>query len=235
MKKIIILISLLTSVSLISVHHTFAATTTSSTWTKTISIPLDASKVNEASAELKNIDVNFCEQWSNKQMNYTVEPWKKLNICLQITNNSNSWATVNLGFIDGTFTNDQRKNRACELSKIDKFGKYMTGYDTLISLAPHAAIRKESSFTSPANQTGMVYGCVVYSIINNDPTTQWFGIQIRKAKFINISLTYRNIFTHMAADVVYRSSRIDIACYSIIVLGVCFGIGLMFKKRGKKK
>ncbi|HMS91781.1 MAG TPA: hypothetical protein PKC87_06155, partial [Candidatus Absconditabacterales bacterium] len=99
--------------------------------------------------------------------------------------------TVKVSFIDGTFTNDQRQNKAClSDADVENFGKYVTGYDQIVTLKAGETIKKEAKLLYPTNMDGLYHGCVVYSVVepvqDTATTATSFSILMRRAKFIDV-------------------------------------------------
>jgi hypothetical protein len=84
--------------------------------------------------DLKNISFDYCDTTGNI-LQYTLDPSTETGICYILSNNSDQEVAMKINFIDGTFTNDQRQNRACldENAKQD-FGQYVSAYNELITL-----------------------------------------------------------------------------------------------------
>lgn len=141
-------------------------------------------------ADLTNISLDYCTT-SENTLQYQVTPGVETGICYNLSNSSKTPVTVKLSFIDGTFTNDQRQNKAC-LSDADRenFWQYVTGYDQLITLKAGETIKKEAKLLYPMGMDGYYHWCVVYSIVEVDQGSQWattnFSILMRRAKFIDI-------------------------------------------------
>lgn len=140
--------------------------------------------------DLAYVSLDYCDAPENL-LQLQVDPNQETGICYTLANGSPNTVTVKLSFVDGTFTNDQRQNKAC-LSDTDteNFGKYVTDYDELITLKPGEAIRKEAKIMYPKGMDGVYYGCVVYSIVEKSEINKWagtsFSILMRKAKFVDI-------------------------------------------------
>lgn len=139
--------------------------------------------------DLSTASLSFCD--SSDTLNIALEPGVQTGICYQLTNGGKNEITVKLGFVDGTFTNDERKNRACQLdNQIQMFGKYVTGYSSIVTLQAGQTISGEALLKYPERMNGLFHGCLVYSIITpekaNAVWTTSFSIQMRRAKFIDV-------------------------------------------------
>lgn len=100
-----------------------ATTVNASTGTAT---QIQGEVFNQANAEIQNIEINFCESLS-KTKEYTITAGKPTDICLEAENISDKDILISLDFVDGTFTNDQRKNRAClDNNQKENFGQYIS-------------------------------------------------------------------------------------------------------------
>jgi len=62
--------------------------------------------------DLGNLSLNYCDT-SENTLQYQIDPGVETGICYTISNGAKTPVTVKVSFIDGTFTNDQRQNKAC--------------------------------------------------------------------------------------------------------------------------
>lgn len=141
-------------------------------------------------ADLANISLDYCTT-SENALQYQVTPGVETGICYNLSNSSKTPVTVKLSFIDGTFTNDQRQNKAClSDADIENFWQYVTGYDQLITLKAGETIQKEAKLLYPIGMDGYYHWCVVYSVVQVAKSSQWattsFSILMRRAKFIDV-------------------------------------------------
>lgn len=146
---------------------------------------------NTRADELKNISLDYCDTTGNV-LQYTVEPEVQTGICYSLTNNSDQVVTMKVNFIDGTYTNDQRQNKACldETAKTN-FGQYVSKYSETVTLTWGETKMQSAKLLYPTWLDGQYYGCVTYSVIS--AVTSWstwtntnFTILMRKAKFIDV-------------------------------------------------
>jgi len=140
---------------------------------------------------LRSISLDFCDATGNV-LQYTLEPWVKTGICYTVSNASTENVTMKINFVDGTFTNDQRQNRACldEVAK-ENFGQYVAKYTDTITLTGGETKQKKAQLLYPQGMDGQYYGCITYSVIDTQNALQsWensnFSILMRKAKFIDV-------------------------------------------------
>lgn len=61
---------------------------------------------------LADISLNFCDTPENT-LQYQIDPGAETGICYTLSNGGKNTVTVKLSFVDGTFTNDERQNKAC--------------------------------------------------------------------------------------------------------------------------
>jgi len=141
--------------------------------------------------DLANVSLSYCNT-QESTLQYQIEPSIETGICYMLSNASKKPVMIKLSFIDGTFTNDQRKNKAC-LSDVDRenFWQYVTGYDQLITLKPGETIKKEANLLYPKGMDGLYHWCVVYSVVEKKKSTASdasasFSILMRRAKFIDV-------------------------------------------------
>lgn len=155
-----------------------------------------------AADSLSAVNIDFCNNESGSvqqsgviissgNMLYKVAIQEKGDICYKISNTAATDVFLKVGFVDGTFTNDQWKNRAC-LSDADTqdFGQYVTGYQSLIALSGLQVIENKANFTYPVWSDWIYHGCLVYSVlepqINLSGQAPNFTVLMRKAKFIDV-------------------------------------------------
>jgi len=62
--------------------------------------------------DLANVSLDYCTTTENT-LQYQIDPEVETGICYNLSNASTTPVTIKLSFIDGTFTNDQRQNKAC--------------------------------------------------------------------------------------------------------------------------
>lgn len=200
---------------------------------KMVNASIDANKFTEKSRNIQDIDVSFCDKYWGKAVSYDVSLWKKYDICLNLFNGSDQDVIVNLWFVDGMLTNDQRKNRACgNNDDIDWFGKYVTWYEINIPLKKdetktemaHLELPRDFSMTGSSLEW-----CLVYSLSSdtvNSSGSVWFDIVVRKAKFITL-----NIKKVSVSDLGYLSLFLVI----LIILFLLLYFSKSYKKTSKWK
>ena len=157
---------------------------------KYINAQLDANKLSEANANLSQIDVDFCDKPGEKTIQYTVNAGNSQDICLEATNRSAKDIEVTIWFVDGTVTNDQRKNKACMQQGEDKkFWQYVTWFETSFTVPANNFAFKHATFQSPKWATWIINWCLVYYTKSMEI---WgglnFSVLMRKAKFIDIKV-----------------------------------------------
>jgi len=141
--------------------------------------------------DLANVSLNYCDTPENI-LQYQIDPGVETGICYTLSNGAKTSVTVKLSFVDGTFTNDQRQNKAClSDTNIENFWKYVTEYDQLVTLKPGETIKKTAKLLYPTGMDGLYHGCVVYSIVeapkdSTATTASSFTILMRRAKFIDV-------------------------------------------------
>ena len=120
-------------------------------------VQLDGNKLNEANADLSQIEVDFCNKPGEKTINYIVAPWSQQDICLKASNASAQDIEVTIGFVDGTVTNDQRKNKACMQQWEDKnFWQYVTGFETSFTVPANDSVFRQLTKTVHEDNTDFV-------------------------------------------------------------------------------
>lgn len=141
-------------------------------------------------ADLTNVSLSYCGT-SQNTLSYKIAPWIETGICYTIVNHSSIPVTVKILFVDGTFTNDEQKNKACLGDTEGKnFWKFVSWYDQIVQIQPGETVKKEAKLLYPLGMIGLFHGCVVYSLIENtndiDSSNEGLAIIMRKAKFIDV-------------------------------------------------
>jgi hypothetical protein len=150
---------------------------------------------------LSDIQLTFCDSSqatadyvlaeTGNLITYILDTDQSSDICYTLSNMSTEDVFVKVSFIDGTFTNDEWRNKAC-LSDTDikYFGQYVTWYDTIIALSWWTTQSLNAELMYPAWSDGIYQGCLVYAIVDNivDQNTDQtnFTILMRRAKFIDV-------------------------------------------------
>jgi len=155
--------------------------------TKEVTSQIDDEVFQQASTEVQSIEVSFCEN-DAKTKKYQITAGDIQDICLEVRNNASKDIAISLDFVDGTFTNDQWKNRACLDSNLkEKFGQYITGNESSLIVPAKSSIITHANMQYPRGIVGEINGCLVYY-------TRWvsgggnvdFSILVRRAKFIDV-------------------------------------------------
>lgn len=158
------------------------------TWMVEVDAKLDAGKLAEANADLSQIEIDFCDKPGEKSIEYTVAPGWKQDICFKASNASAQDIEVTIGFVDGTVTNDQRKNKACmQQWENEKFWKYVSGYTETFTVPANNISYQHATLQLPKATKWLVNGCLVYYTKGVEMWGQMnFTVLMRKAKFIDI-------------------------------------------------
>ncbi len=140
--------------------------------------------------DLQNISLDYCNATGNI-LHYTLQTDTQTGICYTLSNTSDHAFIVKVNFIDGTFTNDQRQNRAClDESSKENFWQYVTGYEQSVTLSGGENKTETALLQYPQGSDGRYHGCLTYSIISAWPSSTGgntnFTILMRKAKFIDV-------------------------------------------------
>lgn len=135
------------------------------------------------------ISVSFCNDGKQtKSLSMMADAGVDTEICMDFANSSENDVTINYGFVDGTVTADQYKNKACKNEwDIEKFGQYVT-QDTKEILVPSMqVVRQKAHVKFPAWLSGLINWCLTYYVKN-----EWwsdgsmFNVLIRKASFVDV-------------------------------------------------
>lgn len=138
-------------------------------------------------SDVTNVSLEFCNTSANG-LTYHIDAGTQTGICYNMTNHSDIPVKVKIWFIDGTYTNDQQQNKAC-LGDNDreKFWKYVTGYDQLISLKAGESLKKTAQLLYTTGMNWLYHGCIVYSLVEeNKETMNGLSIIMRSARFIDV-------------------------------------------------
>jgi hypothetical protein len=87
---------------------------------KYIDATVDGNVLSEANADLAQIEIDFCDTPGEKLIGYTMAQGSHQDICLKASNLSDKAIEATIAFVDGSLTNDQRKNKACMQEGEDK-------------------------------------------------------------------------------------------------------------------
>ncbi len=152
--------------------------------------------------QLSDITVSFCDigQVSDSSYDivdngdtliYMIDTNKNSPLCYTISNSNDSDVNLKISFVDGTFTNDEWKNRAClSDDNIEYFGKYVSDHEEIIRVAWNTQETYTATMNYPAWYDGIYQWCLVYSILeaqDGDTTDATnFSIVMRRAKFIDV-------------------------------------------------
>lgn len=130
--------------------------------TKDVTSQIDGKVFQQASAEVQSIEVSFCENDAKTKI-YQITAGEKQDICLKIENTADKDIEVVVDFVDGTFTNDQWKNRAClDSNQKEKFGQYITGNKSSLIVPAKSSIITHTNMQYPRGIVGEINGCLVY-------------------------------------------------------------------------
>ncbi len=160
------------------------------TWMVEIEANFDAGKIEEANADLSQIEIDFCDHPGQKTIEYTVASQWKQDICFKATNSSDKDIDVTIRFVDGTVTNDQRKNKACMQQNEDKFfWQYVSGYTGTFTVPAKNLVYQHATVQLPGTASWTVNGCLVYYTKGVEMGGQMnFTVLMRKAKFIDVTI-----------------------------------------------
>lgn len=158
---------------------------------------MDASKLEEANADLSQVEIDFCDREWEKNIEYTLTPGWIQDICYKATNYSDKDITVTVGFVDGAFTNDEWKNKACkQQGEIEEFGKYVTWYTETFTVEANNIRYQHANLQLPKETKWIVNGCLVYYTKGVEMWGQMnFTVLMRKAKFIDVNVRNKGVGT----------------------------------------
>lgn len=161
-----------------------------------IDAKIDGSKLNEANADLAQIEIDFCDKPGEKVIVYNILPGWRQDICLKVTNMSTKDIETTIEFVDGTLTNDERKNRACmQQGENKKFWQYITWFTASFTIPASDSSIHHATFILPTWATWTINGCLVYytkSVKMGEGMN--FSVLMRKAKFIDVHVRSQTFF-----------------------------------------
>ncbi|MCX6824835.1 MAG: hypothetical protein NTY80_01305 [candidate division SR1 bacterium] len=141
-------------------------------------------------SSLKDVSLEYCDT-TNSTLNYIINPEVQTGICYILKNVSNEPVIMKINFIDGTFTNDKRQNKAClDESTKENFGQYVTQYSDIVTLTGGESKIENAKLLYPKGMDGQYHGCITYSVVDmpvgETGVSSNFTILMRKAKFIDV-------------------------------------------------
>lgn len=133
--------------------------------------------------------LSFCTTWEKKDaLNFVVESGVPYDFCLSFSTTSQEPVWVSLGFVDGEYTNDEVRNKACSYHWAS-FSPYVHFEDNFILVSSWGLIQKTGHLLFPVWYSWEIHWCVVYTIPEDKKTSyqNWslFDVVVRKAKFID--------------------------------------------------
>ena len=139
-----------------------------------------------------DVAVEFCNNDSQtKNLSMVLEWGMEKEICMDFSNYSDSDVTIKYGFVDGTIAVWDTPKKACKNEwEIAEFGQYVTQDNDTITILAWQTVRQKAKIKYPAGFSGMVNGCLTYSVAWNQ-SNMWdednmFTILVRRAKFIDV-------------------------------------------------
>lgn len=161
-----------------------------------ISFPIFAQQ-NDAISNLWDLLIRFCndpeiaKEWWSKDLKMTATPWTGEDICIYLVNGGPTEVEVELGFVDGTVTNDAEQKKACQPeSTISQFGQYVRHDQKKFTLQPKSTVETHAFVTFPQDTAGMVYGCATLKIVWWESNEGAIQVVSRRANFIDVSVTW---------------------------------------------
>lgn len=136
-----------------------------------------------------NITVRFCSGDEHLQsLNLVADNGIDYEICMNFINSMDSEVKLKYSFVDGTITNDEFANKACTIDEVTNFWQFVTQTEHEIVIPARDIVHQTASVKFPIGMSGVVNGCLVYSIVKNEPDTNtensMFNVEVRKASFI---------------------------------------------------
>jgi hypothetical protein len=146
-------------------------------------------------SNLGDLLIRFCNdetaalEWWTKELQMTATPETEEEICIYIVNGGPTEVEVELGFVDGTITNDAEQKKACQPeSSMSQFWQYVVASQTGFVIPARTTIETTATVTFPQDTAGMVYGCATLKILGNPQTDGAIQVVSRRANFIDVSV-----------------------------------------------
>lgn len=130
----------------------------------------------DATTDIREVKLRFCDEPTNttgiKQLFIETKPNQQEEICIDISNDGNTPATLWMNFVDGALTADFDQKKAC-LPEWEKsgFGQYVTWFTETIEIPANSTVRTKAQLLYPDWYAGDSYGCVTLHVINQTQKT----------------------------------------------------------------
>jgi len=148
-------------------------------------------------SNLGDLLIRFCndpevaKEWWSKDLQMSAVPWTETDICVYIVNWWPTEVEVQLGFVDGTITNDTEQKKACQPeSTMSQFGQHVAASETWFTIPAKTTIETHAKVTFPQDTAGMVYWCATLKIIWDAQSDGAIQVVSRRANFIDVSVKW---------------------------------------------
>lgn len=161
-------------------------------WVLMLSLFVFVLPVFAQDATVWDVEVQFCNNdEKTKNLSMVLEWWIENEICMDFYNYSNNDVTLKYGFVDGTIAVGDTPKKACKNEwEWEEFGQYVTQDTDTITVLAWETVRQKAKIKYPAGFSGMINGCLTYSIVWNESNIgnddNMFTILVRRAKFIDV-------------------------------------------------
>lgn len=147
---------------------------------------------------LGDLLIRFCNDpeiakagWS-KDLKINTIPNQEEDICIYLVNGGKTPVKIELGFVDGTITNDAEQRKACEPEgSKQQFGQYVTIKEKIIEVPANTTIETHASLKFGDDASGMIYGCATAKIVDDTKKEGMFEVVSRRANFIDVSVKWQ--------------------------------------------
>jgi len=148
-----------------------------------------------AAPDIGDVVVRFCDNPSQleREVSYEVEPNEVKEVCLKLINEGFEDMDIEISFVDGTFTNDEKQHKACKTSGADKnFAQFAEIFRPDVRVPARGAVEKTFSLTYPEWFVGNSNGCVITKLkdTNHNSPDEMFDIEIRRGNFIDVFVNW---------------------------------------------
>ncbi len=136
-------------------------------------------------------DPEVAKEWWAKDLQMSATPGEEEDICIYLVNGGPTEVEVELGFVDGTITNDAEQKKACQPeSTISQFWQYVVASETWFVIPAKTTVETHAKVTFPQDTAGMVYGCATLKIVGDPDTEGAIQVVSRRANFIDVSVKW---------------------------------------------
>lgn len=149
---------------------------------------------------LWDIDLRFCENYQEKQVDIVTNSDQDTNICVLYKNNADTDVTLNIGFVDGIVNSSWWKSCGIPSDPNLNFAQFVKDYDTELTIPAHEEIKQHYTIHYPAGFSWLSHGCITYDIKKKDSERAGWMITLvfRKTFSIDILVWWSQVKTNLS-------------------------------------